>query len=531
MVEAKQLVKYGFLNDKGRSQIADTSLESLKRFVDSYGGKFEELADMEIREAHTTFFGGKPGFTGYPKSVYSNRLIYENYSMSVEEMYFWILNQITVEAGYRKDEVIKITDVFSASEMSTYWGISAQRISIQQDRASQYLKFIADMVKSMFQLIRDLNIVDEKLGYYADSFSDDPKKSHDGDTVLKGQYADLVEGGPKSPSSIFGMAQQYNFVTLPNLFFQAKVPGKTEDEIIRNLPDYVEKLREEFGNDTLKTVLERKLSQYYRWKFRTFKQLNTYRKLYKSYLRQHYNNIRLYMNWVKPYLRNIKRLSPSAKKSDSAELVAAFEGEMIEIEILAQKKVGNYYSVIIANFDYRTVPQLEWVPGHQERRATMTGRAEMHLRAYSWTKDQWQNYVKMKEEEDLELLKEINETIKDAMETLGEDIKKYLSDKERPEDNVKKEKPKKWVMRRGKITEVVDEDVVKGKVKHDSVFSPFGSLFEGFGLLFKPFTFNFSWWRNDKGGKGDASKAADTASKAVWNLYKYYKKSHGLLAW
>jgi len=231
MVDAKKLVKYGFLNDKGRAMIGDTSSEGLKKFVESWAGDFNELADVEIRETHSSFFGNKPSFTGYPKSASSNRLVYENYSMSVEEMYFWILTQITVDMGFRKDEVIKITDVFSASEMSTYWGISAQRISIQQDRASQYLKFIADMVKSMFQLIRDLNIVDEKLGYYKDSFSDDEKKSHDGDTVLKGQYADLVEGGPKSPSSIFGMAQQYNFVTLPNLFFQAKVPGKTEDEI------------------------------------------------------------------------------------------------------------------------------------------------------------------------------------------------------------------------------------------------------------------------------------------------------------
>ena len=161
----------------------------------------------------------------------------------------------------------------------------------------------------------------------------------------------------------------------------------------------------------------------------------------------------------------------------------------------------------------------------------MTGRAEMHLRAYGWTKEQWQNYVKMKEEEDIELLKEINDTIKEAMETLGEDIKKYLDDKERPEDNVKKDKPKKWVLKRGKIAEVVDENAAKGKVRQDSVFTPFASLFEGFGLLFKPFTFNMSWWRGSSSKSGNAKKAEGAAAKHAWTLYKYYKKAHGLLSW
>lgn len=529
MVSNKLLFEYGFLNEEGKKLFGELKQADRKKLLKTLDN-FKDYVNEEKMELHSTIFGNKPVNTGYPKPASAHRLIYENYSMSIEEMYFWVLTQLTVDQGFPKDKVVKITDIFSASEMSSYWGISAQRLSIQQDRASQYLKFIADMIKTMFQLIRDLNIVDEKLGYYASSFNENDNVAQDGEIVLKGQYTDLVEGGPKNPSSVFGMAQQLGFATLPNLFFQTRIKGKTEEDIINKIHDRVFKM--DFGNDTFKTVLERKLSSFYRWKFRTYKQLKTYRKLYKSYLKQHYNNIRLYMNWVKPYLRNIRKLSPDSRKGDSADLISAFEGEMIEIEILANKKVGDAYSVVLANFDYRTMPQMEWVPGHQERRAIMTGRAEMNIKAYAWTEEQFENYKKMKAAEDLELLKEIDETIKESMEALEGDVKKYLEEKEEgqeKEEEKKEEPPKKWKVKKGKIVEVEDEETPG--LKPESVFEPFKQVFKGAELLVKPFSFRIPLFKKKYESGDDFDNAKNIAKNAAWNTYKFYKKAHGLLSW
>ncbi len=46
------------------------------------------------------------------------------------------------------------------------FGSNAQRLSIQQDRASQYLVQIGQLVKQLFPLVRELRIIDERLEMY-----------------------------------------------------------------------------------------------------------------------------------------------------------------------------------------------------------------------------------------------------------------------------------------------------------------------------------------------------------------------------
>ena len=59
-------------------------------------------------------------FTGYPDALRRYRLIVENYNMSIEEPYFWVKDYLKERVGY--PGLIKITDVFSASENSSFFG-------------------------------------------------------------------------------------------------------------------------------------------------------------------------------------------------------------------------------------------------------------------------------------------------------------------------------------------------------------------------------------------------------------------------
>src|SRR3989344_3566810 len=67
--------------------------------------------------------------TGFPDPLKRYRIVYETYSASLEETYFWILNYLRYDNGC---QVEKITDVFAGTEHSTFFGVSQQRIGLQQ---------------------------------------------------------------------------------------------------------------------------------------------------------------------------------------------------------------------------------------------------------------------------------------------------------------------------------------------------------------------------------------------------------------
>jgi hypothetical protein len=99
----------------------------------------------------------------------------------------------------------------------------------------------------------------------------------------------------------------------------------------RNLESEVDSIK---FNAKVKEVLKRKLRQYYEWKIRTKKELIVRRDFEIKYLRQHYDTIRLYMSWVKPYLRNVKKLQMYEKNESNPHIITAFESQIIELELL-----------------------------------------------------------------------------------------------------------------------------------------------------------------------------------------------------
>ena len=267
----------------------------------------------------------------WPKSgkaqPFTRRCVFESFQKSIEVCYFWCLNH------WRYDQhmpvIEKITDTFAASEHSSFFGVQQQRLGIQQDKVSQFLATIGKMVKEMFQIVRELRVIDERMGYYEDSYSPNSRIAGPADITLKGIYIDLVEGGSKNPASIYGMASQLQFTTLPDLFFNIHpVTSKQVGEMIEKL-DFNKKVKE---------VLQRKLYSYLRWKEETFHEIKSRRTFTLKFLRQHFAAIRLYVIWVKPYLKNVARLSTDEDKIGTPDLISAFEGSMVDIEIMAYMK-------------------------------------------------------------------------------------------------------------------------------------------------------------------------------------------------
>jgi len=437
--------------------------------------------------------------TNYPIPARRYRLHYEGYNISIEEPYFYVLHYLRYFLGY--PHIDKITDVFAAAENSSFFGAAQQRLGAQQDKVSQFLATIGKMVKELFQLVRELRILDERLGYYVDSFTLS-RSSESAEITLKGIWVDLVEQGAKNPASVYGMAREVQFTTLPDLFFSTH-PQKQGD-----VDEVVENQRGAF-NRKVKEVLKRKLRTFLAWKEHTFDEMKNRRVFTLKYLRQHYEAIKMYIAWVRPYLKNINRLQLDNKKTESPDLLVAFESSMTEVELLARKP-GPVNQVLLLSYMFRTRPDMNYSQEYN-RGPIHVGRVELDIRVYSWTEKEIDEYKKMRELEDFELLGLVDESVKNAIESLGDELRRYLL--EAGDD----------ISSKTKIQEV------QGKT--------YGSFFKGFTEMFsskgrpkvhKP----HKPTRTEIMKLEQARKDAENGAKAnAWNLYHHFKKHHGMLNW
>lgn len=439
--------------------------------------------------------------TGYPKPTRRHRLHYEGYNISIEEPYFYILHYMRYYIGYPK--IDKITDIFAAAENSAFFGAAQQRLGGQQDKVSQFLATIGKMVRELFQLVRELRILDERLGYYYDSYSKS-RSSESAEITLKGIWVDLVEQGAKNPASVYGMAREVQFTTLPDLFFSTH-PLRQED-----VDDAVERERGAF-NRKVKEVLKRKLRTYLAWKEHTFEEMKNRRVFTLKFLRQHYEIIKMYMHWVRPYLRNIQRLQLDQSKTETPDLLVAFESSMIEVELLASKP-GKVNSCMLVSYLFRTRPEMNYSQEYQ-RGPLHLGRVEVDIRCYGWTDEEIQKYKAMREQEDFQLIGVIDGAVRAAMESLGDELMRYL--KEAGDDIMPKAESK----------------AQDAKAAHKSNYM---SIFKGFSEMFmsrRPKTV-----KPKKPGKTDAMKmnaaradAARAARDSAWSMFNHFKKHHGML--
>lgn len=441
--------------------------------------------------------------SGFPLSKKFHRLEWEVYDLSIEEPYFWILDLL-------KDNfpaVEKLEDSFAAAENSAFFGITQQRLGAQQDKVSQYLATMGKMIKELFQMVRELRIIDERLGYY-DAVEKELKKPigqrKKGDEItLKGLFVDLVQGGGKSAASVYGMARELEFVTLPDLFFDAP-PFKDRNE----LEEHMKTLEKDF-NKNVRRVLVRHLNQFMEWKRRTHQEHINRRRFQKQYLKQHYEIINMYLNWIKPYLRHVARLSMKEKNTSSPELISAFEGSMLDIEIMARTEpLRGANGCLLITFNYRTRPELKVVQEGYQRGPVHIGKMVVTFRSYHWTDKEVENYRKLKQKEAVMLLGEVSSSVRKAMESLGEELERYL--KEEDETEKKEEEEKKPAKKT--LMQSMFGDFYTPKKKKD-VSKKSGDK--------KPQEVN----------KDDLKKVGGSTDFWAFNTYHLFKKAHRMVSW
>ncbi len=465
--------------------------------------------------------------TGYPVPLKRYRIVYETMNLSIESIYFWIIDHFRYDQGFSRAH--KIKDVFTATENSAFFGTSQQRLGIQQDRAQQYLATIGKMVKDLFQLVRELRIIDEKLHPRGDW-----KTSKTADVTLKGEYVDLVEnrGGQTSPASVYGLAQQLGYATLPDLFFNTHITD------LKKVDSEIDKL--DF-NTTLKNVLKRKIYQFINWKLKTDHELDSRRTFTLKYLRQHWDVIEMYMSWVKPYLRHVARLQMNDERLDSIEMISAFEQSYVETEVLFAKpdvrspSKRKTMEVCLITMNFRTRPQMNYVQDGYQKGPIHVGQADIYWRAYMWKQHHIDAYIRYRKAEDLYMLGVVDKSVKAAMEALGEELEKYLAEAGEPKYKDKVEEQKK--------REEEAKKKQKGPGLFSGLFEPFTALGSGIGeavgLSGGGASFALKSGKKKSppgfpkslGEDGKLNKASGNLNKQMYQGMKNFKKGYGMISW
>jgi hypothetical protein len=481
-----------------------------------YGWKEEEFEDF--KDVYVK--------TNYPEPHKKFRVIFESFSLSMEETYFWILGALQYDLAFPKVE--KITDIFSSAENSSIFGQASQRLGIQQDRISNTLATTGKMVKDLFALVRELRIIDERIAAY-DAWNKDRSKS--ADATLKQQYIDFVEsqGGQTKPSSVYGLSQQLGYTTLPDFFFNVRVFKKEDvDSTVDALAT----------NNNLKNVLRRKLLEFIIWKENVEKETRNRRKFTLHYLRQQWAIIKMYMGWLKPYLRNVKRLSMNEQQVMGPDIISAFETAALEIEILAynpDKASSTVSPCVLINFKYFVKPSLSYQqPESYQRGPIHVGKVDITMRSYGWTEAEINIYRRFREKEEMELLSVIDASLKAAIDALSEDLEKYLAEageeefKKKLEEKTESEKDKRTVLQKFFNIQTVGKGEPTG-----GILEPFIAIFMGFGEIIGAFL--PASVVKGKSISGDTKKlsieAAKSASLSMLGVWTKYKKSHQLLTW
>jgi len=453
--------------------------------------------------------------TDYPASISRYYMGIESWHQSIENYYYWCMNFMG-DIGF--PVVHKISDIFTAAEHSSFYGAAGQRLGLAQDKVSQYLATIGKMVKDLFQLVRELRWIDERLEIYRGAFAEDKEgKKIEGkqpekgaENALKGMWVDLVDGvvgGQRTGSNLFVMAQQLQFTALPDLFFS--VHPQSQDEVDK----FVDEQAKSF-NEPLKNLLRRKLSQYVAWKKSTYGEMKSRRKFTLDYLRQHYEVISLYIQWIKPYIKHIERLSGQEDLLNNPRLIAAFESSLVEIEVLGLNRPPGKkesYACLLMTFEYHTKPSMQY-PGDAgyHRGPIHVGSTRITWRSYAWSDQQVKDYLAMRKWQDLETLASIDKTLKSAMDALGDDLRNYIKE-------AQEGKPKKEEKEEKKPINILEPFTAVGK----GVKDVFGGLIPDMSKI--------SFGGKKKGEKEETDET--TARLKCWIHYNIFKKAHGLLAW
>lgn len=438
------------------------------------------------------------------KSLDDFHLVYDSLSEGLEPIYYWILDFMRdSQPGGLGLTVYKGPEDFEASATSGYFGEIGQRSSLMQQKASDYLGAINQVIKSILNLIYDLKEFRLRLDLYNELTI--PEKKEGALMSLKALWMDTVDSR-KGRGSINLLAQDLQFATIRDAFFYIE---KHDEQKIEKLD----------LDRRVKNILTVKLKEFEKWIGESEKELKKRYNIEKAYLKSQAGSLKLYAGWAKPYLIAAQKLK--MKNWNNADIVNSFSNIEIKLSIVGKNEIkpdqskihpsyknvkldNQYFEVIEAVMDFRGVPSAVTTQGG--RQYVHGGRAEIKFRAFVFDKVEMEAIEQRELYEDFHL---IEEWVDVSLKELEAEIQDFLTEGKKEE---KKEEKKEF-----------------------KIDWPFKGTIDGFKEIFSPLTDTVgSFVKKNPPTKlieEDLKKHAENKAKiTVGILYTVYKKTHGMIA-
>ncbi len=482
--------------------IVETDKEKNPKDKSNYLKQF--LEDKEYKDIRRDLVKAiVPTLINKENAAVEYRLTYDSLNEGLEPIYFWLLDFMrdTGPGGLGLD-VTKGSELFEASVSSGYFGEIGQRATLMQQKAMEYMGTKNNILKSIINLIYDLKEFEIRIRSYDELKNTNPEVRDGGTKSLKGIWMDQVDAR-KGRGSINLLTQDLQFITLRDAFFHI---------------EKVEQINKDLDlNERVKNILKRKLEEYNAWVEYSEKEIRKRYNLEKIYLRSQAGTLKLYANWVKPYLisaQQLKMRNTDQKSLLNPNIVNAFSNMEIEIKLYGKKEIApgavhesykniqldkKYYAVVEVTTLFRSLPTA--ISGQGGRQYVHGGRTDMIIRAFTFDDTEISAIDSYEMYEDLDL---IENYIGMSLELLQKEIDEYL----------KPEVPKKEEFGRPKSQ------------------NPFKGVLTGFKDLVRPIPLSLPKRKgsSDFLYKEIEAKAKESAEKTASILYNVYKKTHGMIA-
>lgn len=374
-------------------------------------------------------------------SLSHHELQFDSQQNQLEPIYYWVLD-FMAQVGWGNPE--KTIDNFMASPGSGQFGEISQKAGIMQDRFDKMSSGLNQIIKSVLNLIYDLKEFEIRLAHYDDFHSDDKTKKMEGTLALKQIWLDNVDMKRQRGSIHQMTTMEMGYSTLRDAFMMADgVSG-------------AEKMAAEDGliNDSVKRILIPRLSEFEKWVGYSETELRKRFKIEKNYLKSQVETIKLYSQWMKPYIENAEKLRQRGFEKDAA-LVNSFSTSMFELQLMKVKNVDapngykarrDYHKVIVITLKYR---------GHVSQRVTqkgdygfgMGGVVDIFFDSYAINSEELAAAKKLMDDDDIGKSMEYSFDIAgNALKEMQEDLDYFLKtdeEKEAIEAEKKKAEEKK----------------------------------------------------------------------------------------
>ena len=393
---------------------------------------------MDTRLSNNAF-----SLSGLKNPIEMHSLVYDASSQSIEQVYFWLIDYINKEYGNTE----KLIDNFVSSPSSGHFAEIQGRATRMQEEAMKMLGAVNQIVKSVLNIVYDLKEFKLRLSLYDQLKSKDKEESGSAILSLKQIWLDTVDV-KRNTTSIKGMAQQFDYVTLIDAFMSSK----SLEDVTRS----VEKGGLDL-NDRVRRILQQRLPEFQKWVIESERELRKRFEIEKTYLKSQVNTIKLYARWIKPYLNASRKLEQNV--TETSDLVNSFNTALFELSILGKadynpagdisqgdlpkiftklvenRKLGGYYPITIVDLKFRSIPERSDQRGGYSYR----GKVDIKFTSYALSEKELKLLKENLTKDDIgEVMQLIEGSSTESLGQLTQDIDEFLKDKK--EDGKKEEK-------------------------------------------------------------------------------------------